>query len=59
MRQYDVIVEMDGEPIGDIIELRQHLYNEKEIGESMTVQAYRNGELMEFTMELANNSTVQ
>ena len=59
MQQYDVIVEMDGEPIEDIIELRQHLYNEKEIGESMTVQAYRNGELMEFTMELANNSAVQ
>ncbi|HSI66199.1 MAG TPA: trypsin-like peptidase domain-containing protein [Planococcus sp. (in: firmicutes)] len=59
MQQYDVIVEMDGEPIGDIIELRQHLYNEKEIGESMTVQAYRNGELMEFTMELADNSAVQ
>ena len=58
MQQYDVIVEMDGEPIGDIIELRQHLYNEKEIGDTMAVKAYRGGELMEFELELTDNSAL-
>lgn len=58
MEQYDVIVEMDGEPIADIIELRQHLYNEKEIGDTMAVKAYRGGELMEFELVLTDNSTL-
>ena len=58
MERYDVIVEMDGEPVSDIIELRQHLYNEKEIGDTLNVQAYRNGELMEFELELVDNSTL-
>lgn len=57
MRQYDVIVELDGEEIGDIIELRQHLYNEKQIGDMLQVKAYRNGELLEFELELTDNST--
>ncbi|WP_223643367.1 S1C family serine protease [Planococcus sp. 4-30] len=58
MEQYDVIVEMDGIAIADIIELRQHLYNEKEIGDTMTVSAYRDGELMEFELELVDNSAL-
>ncbi|WP_142830276.1 S1C family serine protease [Planococcus soli] len=58
MEQFDVIVEMDGVAITDIIELRQHLYNEKTIGDTMTVSAYRNGELMEFELELVDNSAL-
>ncbi|TWT06277.1 PDZ domain-containing protein [Planococcus sp. CPCC 101016] len=58
MEQFDVIVEMDGVPVADIIELRQHLYNEKEIGDTMTVSAYRDGELMEFELELVDNSAL-
>ncbi|MBT2570990.1 trypsin-like peptidase domain-containing protein [Planococcus sp. ISL-110] len=58
MEQFDVIVEMDGVEITDIIELRQHLYNEKTIGDTMTVSAYRNGELMEFELELVDNSAL-
>lgn len=58
MQQYDVIVEMDGEAVGDIIELRKHLYNEKQIGDAMSVKAYRNGELMEFELELVDNSAL-
>ena len=34
MKSYDVIVEMDGEKIENTIELRKHLYNEKETGEN-------------------------
>lgn len=58
MQQFDVIVEMDGEPVGDIIELRKHLYNEKEIGDTLAVKAYRNGELMDFELELVDNSAL-
>lgn len=58
MEQYDVIVEMDGEPVGDIIELRKHLYNEKKIGDTMSVKAYRDGEEMTFELELVDNSEI-
>ncbi|ETP67003.1 serine protease [Planococcus glaciei CHR43] len=58
MQQFDVIVEMDGEPVGDIIELRKHLYNEKKIGDTLAVKAYRNGELMDFELELVDNSAL-
>lgn len=58
MEQFDVIVEMDGEAVGDIIELRKHLYNEKEIGDTLAVKAYRNGELMDFELELVDNSAL-
>ena len=58
MQQFDVIVEMDDEPVGDIIELRKHLYNEKKIGDTLAVKAYRNGELMDFELELVDNSAL-
>ncbi|MDN7242561.1 trypsin-like peptidase domain-containing protein [Planococcus sp. N028] len=58
MEQYDVIVEMDGEPVGNILELRQHLYTEKKVGDTMTVKAYRNGEEMTFELELVDDSAI-
>ncbi|PSL40025.1 serine protease Do [Planomicrobium soli] len=58
MERYDVIVEMDGQPVGDIIELRKHLYNEKQIGDTMTVTAFRDGEEMTFELELVDNSEI-
>jgi serine protease Do len=58
MEQYDVIVEMDGQPIADIIELRQHLYNEKKIGDTMSVKAYRDGKEMTFELKLVDNSEI-
>ena len=42
--ELDVIVEMDGEKITDVISLRKHLYNEKQIGDKMTVKFYREWE---------------
>ena len=56
MKTYDVIVEMDGEKIENSIDLRKHLYNEKEIGDSLKVKLYRQGELVELTLTL-NDST--
>lgn len=59
LQEYDVIVEMDGEPIDGSIALRKHLYEEKEIGESLRVKAYRDGELLEFEFELVDNSSLE
>ncbi|WP_039862635.1 trypsin-like peptidase domain-containing protein [Planococcus donghaensis] len=58
MEQFDVIIEMDGTAIEDIIELRKHLYNKKKIGDELTVKAYRDGELIEFNLKLVDNSAL-
>lgn len=52
MKTYDVIVEMDGEKVENTIELRKHLYNEKETGDELKVKVYRQGELVELTLLL-------
>ena len=45
LKELDVIVELDGEEIVDLIPLRKHLYTEKKIGDKMDVKYYRNGKL--------------
>lgn len=57
VKRYDVIVEMDGESIHDMISLRKHLYNEKEVGETMHMKVYRDGELLEMEMVLEDGTT--
>ena len=57
VERYDVIVEMDGESITDMISLRKHLYNEKEVGESMKIKVYREGEVLELEMILEDGTT--
>lgn len=52
LQRYDVIVEMDGEKINNVLELRKHLYSEKKVGDEMTVVVYRQGERKEVTMTL-------
>lgn len=56
LQELDVIVEMDGEKITDVISLRKHLYNEKQIGDKMTVKFYREGKLEEASLELAGET---
>jgi serine protease Do len=56
LKELDVIVEMDGEGIKDVIALRKHLYNEKKIGDKMTVKFYREGNLEEVTLTLSNET---
>lgn len=41
---YDVITDIDGTAIESMMDLRQYLYQETEVGESITVTFYRNGE---------------
>lgn len=56
LQEFDVIVEMDGEKITDVIALRQHLYNQKKIGDEMKVKYYRDGKLHETTMKLTGET---
>lgn len=55
MEAYDVIVELDGKPVNSILELRQYLYNETKVGDTLEVKAYRGGELMNFELELTES----
>ncbi|GIO23945.1 S1C family serine protease [Oceanobacillus sp. J11TS1] len=52
MKQYDVIVELDGEPVHNIIDLRKILYENKNVGDTVEVTFYRNGELNKTDIEL-------
>ncbi|MFZ7942379.1 MULTISPECIES: S1C family serine protease [Bacillaceae] len=52
LQELDVIVEMDGQKINDVIDLRKHLYQKKKIGEKMTIKFYRGGKLKETTLTL-------
>ncbi|WP_456277218.1 S1C family serine protease [Bacillus sp. AK128] len=53
---YDVIVALDGEKIENALDLRKHLYNRKNIGDSMEVTFYRQGEKQSTTMRLVEES---
>ena len=53
LQELDVIVEMDGEKINDVIDLRKHLYQKKKIGEKLKVKFYRAGKLKETTLTLS------
>jgi serine protease Do len=57
LRELDVIVEMDGEKIHDVIDLRKHLYQNKKIGEQMEIKFYREGKLQETTITLSEDRT--
>ncbi|MFC2948734.1 S1C family serine protease [Virgibacillus sediminis] len=54
LERLDVITELDGEPVHNMIDLRKILYQEKEIGEEVTVTYYRDGEKRETTIELGS-----
>lgn len=56
LEQMDVITAIDGQPVRNLLDLRQHLYDEKEIGEEMEVTFYRNGEEHQVTAELASQN---
>ncbi|PLS15761.1 serine protease [Bacillus sp. M6-12] len=56
LKEFDVIVEMDGEKIKDIVGLRRHLYNRKDIGDKLKIKYYRGGKVNEVTMTLAGET---
>lgn len=57
IQRYDVIVEMDGVKIADMVELRKHLYNEKEVNDTMKMKVYREGQLLEIEIVLKAGNT--
>ncbi|PLS02218.1 S1C family serine protease [Neobacillus cucumis] len=52
LQELDVIVEMDGEKITNVIDLRKHLYQKKKVGDQLKVKYYREGKLKETTLTL-------
>lgn len=52
LQQLDVITQLDGEPIKNMVELRQHLYYEKQSGEEMVIDFYRDGQQESLTVTL-------
>lgn len=47
IERLDVITELDGEPIGNVIDLRKILYQEKGTGDKLQITYYRGGEKFE------------
>ncbi|MCD5325643.1 MULTISPECIES: S1C family serine protease [Pontibacillus] len=56
LQQYDVITQLDGKDIQSIVDLRKHLYKDKNVGDKMSVTFFRNGQQQEVTMTLSNQS---
>ncbi|RXJ02808.1 PDZ domain-containing protein [Anaerobacillus alkaliphilus] len=56
LKQYDVIVELDGEAVQDTHDLRKHLYTKKKIGDELEVKFYRDGQLQTTTLILAKQT---
>ncbi|MGM8212829.1 S1C family serine protease [Virgibacillus sp. W0430] len=52
LKRLDVITAMDGKEITDMIELRKILYQEKEVGDTVKITFYRDGEKQETTVKL-------
>lgn len=52
IKQYDVIVEMDGEKIENSIDLRKYLYNKTKIGDTLKIKVYRDGKMKEVEVKL-------
>jgi serine protease Do len=57
LQELDVIVEMDGETIHDVIDLRKHLYQETKVGDQMEIKYYREGKLKTTTITLAEDQS--
>ncbi|WP_152657501.1 S1C family serine protease [Oceanobacillus sp. CFH 90083] len=52
MEQYDVIVALDGQSVYNTIDLRKILYEDKDVGDMVTIDFYRDGELHQAEMKL-------
>lgn len=57
LQEFDVIIEFAGEEVKDIIELRKVLYDQ-DVGDTVEVIYYRNGEKMSGKMKLGEENTL-
>lgn len=56
IQELDVITELDGVKIANVLELRKHLYNKKKVGDNMKITFYRGGKKQEKTVKLVEQS---
>lgn len=56
IQELDVITELDGVKIANVLELRKHLYNKKKVGDNMKITFYREGKKQEKTVKLVEQS---
>nr|WP_249316557.1 trypsin-like peptidase domain-containing protein [Bacillus sp. FJAT-50079] len=56
LKELDVIIELDGEKVKDVLELRKYLYNQKKVGDTMKVKYYRAGTEEEVTITLTDET---
>ena len=56
LKQYDVIVSLDGVTIHDTHDLRKHLYTKKKIGDELEVKFYRDGKIETTKMKLVKQT---
>lgn len=56
LKELDVIVELDGEKVTNVVELRKHLYNKKKVGDTMKVKYYRDGKKQDAEVKLTDET---
>ncbi|WP_026314541.1 S1C family serine protease [Heyndrickxia acidiproducens] len=56
LKELDVIYQIDGQKINNIIALRKYLYTNKQPGDTIKVKVYRSGESKTFTLTLTTAS---
>jgi serine protease Do len=56
LREYDVITELDGKPVQDVIALRKYMYNNKKAGDSVKVTYYHDGKQQQTELQLVAES---
>jgi serine protease Do len=56
LKELDVITELDGHKVSNILELRKYLYDKKKPGDNMKIKFYRSGKTKEVTLKLTNES---
>ncbi len=53
LQKYDAIVQVDGQKVKSLVDLRKYLYEEKSVGDSIEIQFYRDGQKQTTSLELA------
>ncbi|WP_010529366.1 S1C family serine protease [Lentibacillus jeotgali] len=59
LQQFDVITKINGNEIASLVDLREYLYKEAEIGESVELEIYRDGEKQTVSLELVERESQQ
>ena len=58
LKEFDVIIAMDGKKVEDVVALRKYLYNEKKVGDKLELTIYRDGKKQTVTMTLEGDNNL-